>query len=358
MVHWGTGETGKLALRFVIEHPELELVGLLVSTEEKKGQDAGFLCGMEPTGILATMSMDEIFALEPDCLCYCGTGAAREAEAAQDIAHFLEAGINVCAISLISMFYPTSGPKALRELLQRSCQLGDASFFGTGVEPGIMSGQFVNVALACSGSIRKLTTTEFGNPKAYNVESVARYSMGFGMPSDYVPPRFINGRVMDWWRPVVEYHADLVGVTLEDINFHYETAISELDVDTAFGGVVAGTIGGTMWEVQGLVKNKPAIVLRHVSFIHEHVIPAHWAPIPAGTKDHAYSIEVEGLPSYRTVIFPDNDESTGIDAAVAITAAHVVNSIPTVCAAEPGLLDQTSVGFFSGRNVKPMQFKV
>ena len=46
VVHWGTGNTGRLALRGVLQHPDLELVGLYVHSPDKVGRDAGELIGL------------------------------------------------------------------------------------------------------------------------------------------------------------------------------------------------------------------------------------------------------------------------------------------------------------------------
>ena len=54
VIQWATGNVGQLALRGVIEHPELELVGLLVHSPDKAGKDAGELAGAAPVGVKAT----------------------------------------------------------------------------------------------------------------------------------------------------------------------------------------------------------------------------------------------------------------------------------------------------------------
>jgi 4-hydroxy-tetrahydrodipicolinate reductase len=45
---------GVIALRGVIDHFELELVGLVVHSDAKAGRDAGELCGTDPVGVVAT----------------------------------------------------------------------------------------------------------------------------------------------------------------------------------------------------------------------------------------------------------------------------------------------------------------
>ena len=46
VIQWSTGNVGRHAVRLIVEHPELELVGLWVHSEEKTGRDAGELVGM------------------------------------------------------------------------------------------------------------------------------------------------------------------------------------------------------------------------------------------------------------------------------------------------------------------------
>jgi hypothetical protein len=46
VIQWSTGNIGTHALRMIINHPELELVGLWVSSADKVGRDAGELIGL------------------------------------------------------------------------------------------------------------------------------------------------------------------------------------------------------------------------------------------------------------------------------------------------------------------------
>ena len=51
VVQWAAGRIGQSAMRAVIGHPNLELVGVFVHSEEKDGRDAGELCGLDPIGV-------------------------------------------------------------------------------------------------------------------------------------------------------------------------------------------------------------------------------------------------------------------------------------------------------------------
>ena len=74
VVQWATGNIGTKSLRAVIEHPNLELVGLYVHSPDKAGKDAGELCGAGITGVIATNSLDDILALGADCVLYMQQG--------------------------------------------------------------------------------------------------------------------------------------------------------------------------------------------------------------------------------------------------------------------------------------------
>jgi 4-hydroxy-tetrahydrodipicolinate reductase len=68
-VVWGTGNVGRHALAGVAARPDLELVGVWVSSAQKAGRDAGELAGLgRRLGVVATRDADALVALRPDCV--------------------------------------------------------------------------------------------------------------------------------------------------------------------------------------------------------------------------------------------------------------------------------------------------
>ena len=63
VVVWGTGNVGRPAIRAVVAHRGLELVGVIVADPDKVGVDAGVLAGIGTLGIQAT---DEVCIAEAD----------------------------------------------------------------------------------------------------------------------------------------------------------------------------------------------------------------------------------------------------------------------------------------------------
>jgi len=68
VIQWTTGNVGRRAVRAIVEHPELELVGLYAHGADKVGRDAGELCGLPRLGVRATRDVDELLALRADCV--------------------------------------------------------------------------------------------------------------------------------------------------------------------------------------------------------------------------------------------------------------------------------------------------
>ena len=64
VVQFATGNVGSEMVRRIVEHPDLELVGLYCYSPEKIGRDAGDIVGMEPLGITATGDVEDVLRSE------------------------------------------------------------------------------------------------------------------------------------------------------------------------------------------------------------------------------------------------------------------------------------------------------
>ena len=66
VIQWATGTVGSAALKYFIENPVTDLVGVYVTNPDKIGKDAGDLVGLPTTGVLATGDVDALVALDAD----------------------------------------------------------------------------------------------------------------------------------------------------------------------------------------------------------------------------------------------------------------------------------------------------
>src|SRR5262249_32299835 len=118
VVQWATGNVGSHALRSIIQHPRMTLAGVYVTSAAKAGKDAGELCGLSPVGVKATRNIEDILALEPDCVLYMQQGCNFE-----DLCRLLESGINVVT-TRDEVQNPAAMDPAVRERVEAACQRG------------------------------------------------------------------------------------------------------------------------------------------------------------------------------------------------------------------------------------------
>jgi 2,4-diaminopentanoate dehydrogenase len=107
VVQWSTGNVGRHAIAGIDARPDLELVGVWVSSDAKVGQDAGTLAGLgRELGVTATNDADALLALQPDCIVHTAMADHRLFEAIDDLARFLRAGIDVVSSGPVFLQYP------------------------------------------------------------------------------------------------------------------------------------------------------------------------------------------------------------------------------------------------------------
>jgi hypothetical protein len=348
VLHWGTGNTGKLALRGIIGHPQLELAGVFVHNPEKVGQDAGELCGLDAVGIAATNDVDALLALDADCLCYMGDGyGPRSLEAVTEIARFLAAGRNVVSTSINPLVYPRTAPAELRDPIASACRTGGTTFFGNGADPGFGSDLIPLALLGLMDEVDSVRVQEIVNYSHYDVPFVMREMFGFGQPLDFEAPLFTSGDLTLMWGGVVTQMADHLGVELDEIREAHELRAVVADVETAVGTIEAGTTGAIRFEVQGIVEGKPVIVVEHATRIHPDAAP-EWPRCTGG--DNCYKVILEGRPKLTCELAMEDEH--GGDGGLIACAMRMVNAIPFVCEAEPGLLTAADVPLAVGRHLR------
>lgn len=342
VVVWSTGGIGSLAVVAVQERPDLELVGVWVHSEEKVGQDAGVLANGVPNGIVATDDVDALLALEPDCVIYGASGSARDAGALPDYERLLAAGVDVVTTTSTTLVNPLAYEPAHRRRLEAAARAGGASIYASGIEPGFLCDHLPLVLSTASRSITKVHCYELALYDDYGVEEIMVSALGFGQPLDFEPWIMLPGAIVGEFQGQVRYIADGLGVEVEEVRETYDRRPTEHPIETAFGTVEPGTCGAIRFQAVGVVHGREAIVIDHVTRLARHVGP-DW---PIGEADLAYRIVLEGKPGIDCWVTPTLDDpgEAGIPhmrsgaGAMLATAMRVVNAVPYVVDAEPGLL--------------------
>lgn len=343
---WGTGNIGKVAIRAIARRPDFELVGVGVNTPEKAGRDAGELAGLEPLGVKATLGIESLIALKPDCIAYAGTSATMDPEVDDKLARILEAGINVSCTTSASLMHPPSAPPALRAKLEAAAAKGRASAYATGIEPGFAGDHLPLMLTMMSETVRSVRIQEIFRYDGYPVAAMMQQGMGFGMPMEFTPALARPEAQAATWGPSLHKMAEHLGAKIDEIRCTYEKQVTPRELKVAMGTIEAGTVGAVRFETIGVVGGRDVFVIEHVNRMADDVAP-DW---PYAARNGTYRVLLEGSPNLACDLVVGKPETFSPEGRVATTML-MVNAIPYVCDAPPGLLTSTDLPFNTPRHV-------
>jgi hypothetical protein len=346
VIQWSTGNVGTATLRCIIRHPELELVGVWVHSADKAGRDAGELCGLPHTGVLATNDADALLALDADCVSYTATADLRPTDAITDMAKLLQSGKNVVSSSVVAAVWPAHLDPAMRKPLEDACAEGGVSWFTSGIDPGWANDALPLLLTGTCEDVELLRVMEIVNYKHYEQPTVLFETMGFGQALDAKPLLLIPGVLSFAWGGVVKVLAAGLGVEVEELREVHERRAAPEKIDLGFGVIEEGTTAALRFEVQGIVGGRPRIVVEHVTRLDDALCPDWPQPVGAG----GYRVVVTGTPSYQCDVQMTARPGQG-DPGVIGTAGRIVNAIPDVCRAAPGLLSVLDLPLVTGMGV-------
>jgi len=348
VVAWSTGNVGRHVLAGIDARPDLELVGLWVSNPDKVGKDAGQLAGLgRDLGVLATNDVDEILALAPDAVVHSAMADDRLFEAMADLERLLRAGINVVSSGPVFLQFPSGPVVDMAEGVKQAAAEGGVSLYVNGIDPGFANDWLPLSLTSISERIDQVRCSEVLNYNTYDQGMIVFDVMGFGKPMDHVPMLLQPGILTMAWGSVVHQIAAGLGVELDDVEEFYERlpATEPFDIDS--GRVEEGTVAGLHFEVRGMVGGKAVVVLEHVTRVHDDIGP-DW-PQPAGHG--CYRVEIKGEPNYTLdlqLLGTDGDHNT---AGLKATAMRLVNAVPAVVGAKPGLVTALDLPLVTGRGL-------
>jgi 2,4-diaminopentanoate dehydrogenase len=348
VVQWSTGNVGKHALAGIVAHPELDLTGVWVSSRDKVGKDAGALAGLGDLGVLATDDADALIGSKPDCVVYTAMADDRLPEALADLARFLRAGVNVVASGPVFLQYPHGVvPAEVVAPIHAAAAEGGASLWVNGIDPGFANDWLPLVLTSVCQRIDQVRCLEILDYSTYDNAKVLFDIMGFGQPLDATPILLQPGVLSIAWGSVVRQLAAGLGVPLERVEDESVRLPAPHRIEVPAGVIEEGTTAALRFEVRGIAGGRPVFVLEHVTRLHPDLAP-DWPTMPG---QGGYRVEVTGEPNYTldlSITGSDGDHNTG---GLKATAMRLVNAVPAVVAAKPGLLTALDLPLITGRGL-------
>jgi hypothetical protein len=340
VVQWATGLVGKEAIKGVLAHPELELVGCWVHSADKVGRDVGELCDLDPIGVKATGSIDDICALDADAVVYAPVLAST-----RDVIRLLESGKNV--VTPVGWIYPGDTPGIAA--LQAACLTGNTTLHGTGINPGGITERFPLMLSALCRNIRHVRAEEFSDIRNYPTDMVVREVMLFGKEPDVAAKSPMIEILGHGFMQSIDMVAAELGWTLdaEKVSKH-EMAVATKDLDTPVGVIGKGTVAAQRFTWQGTVDGEPVMTVR-VNWLmgSEHLDP------PWQLGEQRFEVAFDAEPPVACTFHGLHPPVIGENPEIGLIppAQHCVNAIPYVVRAEPGIKTYLDLPLLAGRGV-------
>jgi hypothetical protein len=143
------------------------------------------------------------------------------------------------------------------------------------------------------------------------------------------------------WGGQVRLIARALGAELDEVRETVERRALDATVTNGMGTFEAGTQGGLRFEVQGIVGGEPRIVVEHVTRIDASVAP-DWPSPPDGGAG-AHRVVVEGRPRIEVTVEATDEGGNRAAGGNATAVGRLVNAVPWLRAAAPGLYDALDV---------------
>ena len=346
----GTGNVGKHALTQLINDDRFDLTAVWVSSEAKAGKDAAELAGLPgATGILATTDLDAVIATRPACVVYTALADNRLMEALEDYRRILAAGINVVGSSAVFLQYPWQViPAEMVTPIEDAAQEGSSTIFVNGIDPGFANDLLPLALAGTCQSVQQIRCMEIINYDTYDSAPVMFDVMGFGGSLDETPMLLQPGVLSLAWGSVVRQLAAGLGIELDEVTETHVRVPAPEDFDIAAGPIGKGTTAAIRFEVRGMKDGNVAVVLEHVTRLRDDLCPDWPQPAQPGGS---YRIEVTGEPSYALDLCLSSPNGDHNHAGLVATASRVVNAIPAVIDAAPGIVTTLDLPLVTGHGL-------
>ncbi len=321
-----TGNVGSEIVRRCAGHPHLELVAVMVHSDDKAGTDSGTLVDAEPNGVVTTKSLDQVIAARPDAAIH--SGMLWDVEL---ITTLLRAGVNV--YTGIGGFYLPGSPEF--DIIDAAGRAGGASFTAGGNIPGLISDVFPLFLTGYTGRIRQIRARQANDVSTYpSGPQIQSLGIGKDPAADPELAEMIDVGFVAGIRQSANMVADGLGVKCTDcVLAAKRVVLAEEDIVLASSGllVAAGTVAGIEWTWAATAADREFLRVTNQQTAALGLGPG-WRD-RAG--DPSWTVEIDGEPSIvATFGWPPGSQTGG--STFLLNVSRAMNTIPRLVAASPG----------------------
>jgi len=327
VVHFGLGPIGAAVAQEVAARPGFKIVGAIDNDPAKVGRDIGDVAGLKGRiGLRVEKDASRLKKMKADVVILC-TSSSMKAVTPQ-LEAILKAKVAVVSTTE-ELAYPTYTNVRHAAKIDKWAKKSKVAVLGTGVNPGFVMDSLPIALTAACQRVDRISVTRIQD--ARNMRLPFQQKIGAGMTTEQFQKRVEEGSIKHvGFTESIAMIADSLGWTLDRISDTVEAKIAQVTISSEYLAVDPGYVCGIVQEGIGYKKKEPAIRLYMEAYL--------------GAPETYDAIEIDGSPRLSLRI------AGGVHGDIA-TAALVVNSIPKVLEAAPGLhtmLDLPLPSYFGG----------
>lgn len=312
VIQYGVGVIGSEIAKLVLKRDGLELVGAIDVDENKFNRDLGDVLNLgEKLGINVINSFKNVQSLDPDIILHSTSSHLKDIT--PQIAEILKSGIDMISTAE-ELAYPFISSPEESKKMSRLAKENGATVLGTGVNPGfIMDLLPLSLTAACR-EVRSVKVTRIVN--ASRRRKPLQEKIGVALTQEEFEEKIASGGGHVGLAESVALIAKGFGWDLDNIEQAIEPVIAESAIDQSSLQVKRGQVIGLKQKARANADGEEVISLDLRMYL--------------GALDRD-QITVSGTPELKVTF------EGGVHGDLA-TPAVVVNSIPQVINAPPGLL--------------------
>ncbi|HEX8252268.1 MAG TPA: dihydrodipicolinate reductase [Thermoanaerobaculia bacterium] len=313
VAQYGIGPIGAEIARLLLTKPWIRVVGAVDIDPNKIGKDLGEVIGLgRPIGVIVTAELEG----KPDVVCH-STGS-RLREVAGQLESLLSRGCHVVS-TCEELSFPLD--REVREQLQQVARAANVALLGTGVNPGFVMDKLPLTITSVCQEVQSVEIIRIQNASTRR-EPLQR-KVGAGMTTDEFRAAVGAGRIKHMGlKESLIMVGNGLGVEFDSVSEEtIEPIVADREITTQYLKVAPGQVAGVHQTIYGKGRINVSLELR----------------MYVGAEDVAADkVIVRGVPDVEMTI------KDGVHGDRA-TAAMVVNSIPRIVLARPGVLTMDDI---------------
>jgi 4-hydroxy-tetrahydrodipicolinate reductase len=329
VLHFGLGPIGNAIVKQIAARPGFKIVGAVDIDSAKTGRDLGDIVGL-PRRLGVKISEDAgktLKATKPDVAVLCTSSSIKKVM--PQIEAILKSKTAIVSTTE-ELSYPGYTHIRQARRIHALAKKAKVAVLGTGVNPGFAMDALPIALTAVCERVDRVVVNRIQDARIRRLPF--QQKIGAGLTTEQFQKKVDDGSVRHvGLTESIAMIADALGWTLDRISDDIQPKIASVTISSEFLAVDPGYVCGIIQDGIGYRKGEPVIKLHMEAYL--------------GSPETFDSCEIEGSPNLSMKIVG------GIHGDVA-TASIVVNSIPKVLSAPPGLhtmRDLALPSFFPGR---------